>query len=184
MWKNCGLSDHDVKIMKLNNINTPRQSSETQIIRNFKKNSKTKFKINLSYQRWENIFYENDANIIFSNFLNRYLRIFYFTFTKREIHIKPKGNTWMTTGIKTLCIPKRDLYLHCRSSNDTKLQKHCKLYRKTLSWKHQIDQLTSKLSSACHAVRNVRAIMSQETLRVIYFSYLRSIVTHSIIFEG
>jgi hypothetical protein len=77
MCKSCGLSDHDVKIMKLNNINTSRQSSETQIIRSFKNYSKTKFKINLSCERWENIFCENDANIIFSNFFNGYLRIFY-----------------------------------------------------------------------------------------------------------
>ena len=163
--------------MKLNNIDTPRQSSETQIIRKFKKYSKTKFKINLSYERWENIFCENDFNIIFSNFLNRYLRIFYSSFTKGEIHIKPKGNTWMTAGIKTLCVHKRDLCLHCRNSNDTKLQEHYKLYSKTLSWKNHIDQLTSKLSPACYAVRNVKAIVSQETLRMIYFSYVRSIMT-------
>jgi hypothetical protein len=170
--------------MKLNNINTPRQSSETQTIRNFKKYSKTKFKINLSYERWENIFCENDANIIFSNFLNSYLRVFYSSFTKREIHIKPKGNTWMTTGIKTLCIHKRDLFLLCRKSNDTQLREHYKLYGKTLTWKNNIDQLKSKLSSACHAVRNVKAIMSQETLRMIYFPYLRSIMTYGIIFFG
>jgi len=85
--KSCGLSDYDVKIMKLNNVNRLRQFSETQIIRNFKNCSTTKFKINLSYEMWEIIFCENDANIIFSNFLNSYLRIFYSSFTKREIHI-------------------------------------------------------------------------------------------------
>jgi len=49
--------------------------------------------INLSYEMWENIFCENDVIIIFGKFLNRYLRIFYSSFTKRKIHNKPKGNT-------------------------------------------------------------------------------------------
>jgi hypothetical protein len=133
---------------------------------------------------WENIFCGNDANITFSNFLNRYLRIFYSSFTKRETHIKPKGKIWMTTGIKTLCIHHRDICLYCRKSNDTKLQEYYKLYRRTLSWKNHTDQLKSKSSCACYAVRNVKVIMSQETLRMLYFSYVRSIRTCGIIFGG
>jgi len=38
-----------------------------------------------------------------------------------------------------------------------------------------------KLSSACYAVK---AIVAQETLRMIAFSYVHCIMTHSIIFWG
>lgn len=34
-----------------------------------------------------------------------------------------------------------------------------------LSWKNRIDQLLSKLSSACHAHRTAKVIMVQETLK-------------------
>jgi hypothetical protein len=63
------LSDHDIQIIKLHNINTQRQSSETQIIRNFKKHSITKFKNKLSYETWDNIFVKNDVTVIFNKFL-------------------------------------------------------------------------------------------------------------------
>jgi hypothetical protein len=39
----------------------------------------------------------------------------------------------VTTGIKTSCIHKRDLYLYCRNSNDTNLKENYKLYCKMLS---------------------------------------------------
>lgn len=39
----------------------------------------------------------------------------------------------------------------------------------TLSWKNHIDQFMSKLSSACYAVRTVKAVMTQETLRMNFF---------------
>jgi len=69
-----GLSDHNAQIIKLNNINTLKQFSETQIIRNFSTHSITEFKIKLSYKTWNNIFDKYD--VIFNNFLNTYLRIF------------------------------------------------------------------------------------------------------------
>ena len=46
----------------------------------------------------------------------------------------------------------------------------------TLSFKNHIDQLMSKFSSAFCAVRTVRAFMSQETLRMIYFSYIYTLL--------
>jgi hypothetical protein len=45
-----------------------------------------------------------------------------------------------------------------------------------LSWKSHIDWVISKLSSACYAIRAVKPYMSQETLRIIYFSYVHSIM--------
>ena len=54
----------------------------------------------------------------------------------------------------------------------------------TLSWKSHIDQLVTKLSSACYAIRTVKDFMSQETLKMIYFSYVHSIIAYGIIFWG
>jgi len=34
---------------------------------------------------------------------------------------------------------------------------------KTLQWKHHIDQIMSKLSSACYAIKTVKVMMSQTT---------------------
>lgn len=53
-----------------------------------------------------------------------------------------------------------------------------------LSWKSHIDQLMSKLSIACYAIRTIQLFKSQETLRTIYFSYAHSIMTYSIILWG
>ena len=54
----------------------------------------------------------------------------------------------------------------------------------TLSRKNRIYQLMSKLSSACCAVRTVKAFMSQESLRMIYLSYTHSIIIYGIILWG
>jgi hypothetical protein len=51
-----------------------------------------------------------------------------------------------------------------------------------LSWKSHIEWLTSKLSTACYAIRAVKPYMSQETLRMVYFSYVHSVMTCGIIF--
>jgi hypothetical protein len=72
-----GLSDHDAQILKLNNLNTQGQYNEIQIIRSFNKQCITNFKIKLSFETWDNILGGNYVNIIFNNFLNTYLRIFY-----------------------------------------------------------------------------------------------------------
>ena len=53
-----------------------------------------------------------------------------------------------------------------------------------LSWKNHADQLMSKLSNACYAVRTVKSFMSHKALRIIYFSYVHSIMTYGIILEG
>ena len=39
-----------------------------------------------------------------------------------------------------------------------------------LSWNVHIDQIASKLNTACFAIRTIQAIMSPETLRMVYFA--------------
>jgi hypothetical protein len=53
---------------------------------------------------------------------------------------------------------------------------------KTLSWKFHIDKLVTKMSSACYAIGAVKGLMSQETLNMIYFTYVQSIMMYGIIF--
>ena len=45
----------------------------------------------------------------------------------------------------------------------------------TVTWDNHIDQLISRLNSACYAVRVVKAVLSRKALRILYFSYPHSI---------
>jgi len=54
----------------------------------------------------------------------------------------------------------------------------------SLSWKAHIDQMISKLNTACFVIRTIQAIMYLETLRIVYFAYIHSIISYRIIFWG
>jgi hypothetical protein len=54
----------------------------------------------------------------------------------------------------------------------------------SLLWKAHIDQMISKLNTACFVIRTLQAVMPQETLRMIYYSYVHSIMSYEIIFWG
>jgi hypothetical protein len=43
---------------------------------------------------------------------------------------------------------------------------------------------TNSLSSACYVIRSLRAVVSKNTLRMIHFSYVHSIITYGMIFWG
>jgi hypothetical protein len=53
-----------------------------------------------------------------------------------------------------------------------------------LTWNNNIDQLIYKLNSACYAIRAVYAMLSRKGLRMLYFSYVHSIISYGIIFGG
>jgi hypothetical protein len=91
------------------------------------------FKLNFSYESWDNVFINEDVDIIFNNFLNTYLRIFNTRFPTEKSHIKHNNKPWLTTGIKISCNKKRELYLLSKHSNHPKLCKDYKLYCKILS---------------------------------------------------
>jgi hypothetical protein len=52
----------------------------------------------------------------------------------------------------------------------------------TLTWVDHIDQLISRLNSACYTIRAVRAIFTTEALRMLYFPYVHSVISCGIIF--
>jgi hypothetical protein len=76
------------------------------VTREINKHTIMNFTLLLSYENWEDVFQEKDVNILFNNFLNTYLRIFYASFpnikTKNAYNLKP----WLTTGIRISCAKK------------------------------------------------------------------------------
>jgi len=54
----------------------------------------------------------------------------------------------------------------------------------TLTWKHHISELTTRLNKACYAIRSIKPFMSLDILRYTYFSYAHSIISYGIIFCG
>jgi hypothetical protein len=55
---------------------------------------------------------------------------------------------------------------------------------KTLSWNQQVDQRATKVCSARYAIRNLKHIVPQPTVRTVYCAYIHSILSYSIIFWG
>jgi hypothetical protein len=54
----------------------------------------------------------------------------------------------------------------------------------TLSWRTHIDTIIPKLSSASFALRVVKPFLSQDSLKMVYYSYFNSIMTYRLIFWG
>jgi hypothetical protein len=54
----------------------------------------------------------------------------------------------------------------------------------TFFWKNHIDTIIPKLSSACFAVTAVQPSLSQESPKMVYFSYFHSIMTYRLVFWG
>ena len=52
----------------------------------------------------------------------------------------------------------------------------------TLSWKTHIDTILPKLSSASVALRVVKTFLTQDSLKVVYYSYFHSMMTYRLIF--
>ena len=53
-----------------------------------------------------------------------------------------------------------------------------------LSWKPHINQLCSKLRSACYILRTLTPFLTQQNMKIIYFSYFHSVMTYGIILGG
>jgi hypothetical protein len=110
------------------------------------------------------------------------------------------GNEWFKNNLLSLNLNKTT-YLQFRTNNSQKLDSNNTLMNnqitnstntrflglaveEMLSWKCHINQILSKLSSACCAVRVITPLMSEDTLKMIYHSYVHSIMTYGIIFWG
>jgi hypothetical protein len=71
-----------------------------------------------------------------------------------------------------------------RITNATKIQFLGLTIDDTLSWKQHLEQVVNKMCSACYALRNIKHITPVDTLRVIYFAHIHSIISYGIIFWG
>jgi hypothetical protein len=54
----------------------------------------------------------------------------------------------------------------------------------SLSWESHIDEIIQKLSLACYMIRNIKPLMSLNTLKNIYHSYFHSVMTYGLIYWG
>ena len=50
-----------------------------------------------------------------------------------------------------------------------------------LPWRIHVDQLTTKLSTACHVIRSIKLFMSHKTLRLIYHFLFHTVMSYRII---
>jgi hypothetical protein len=120
------------------------------------------FQLRLSYESWGSIFSNTDNmdNI----FLNNYLRIVYTSFPLRKITERGKIRQWITTGIKTSCNHKRQLYLLSKDSNDINLIKYYKQYCRILAtaiteakrskYNYQIINSTNKMKTIWNIIKS------------------------------
>ena len=113
-----GQSDQDAQVMEVLNIFNHNPKNHYKLTRRIDSNSIQTFIDLLSHENWEEVFLDENVNIIFNNFLNIYLRIFNASFpvVKRKEFIR--FNPWIMTGIKISCTTKRDLYVRYRNSKD------------------------------------------------------------------
>jgi len=124
-----GLSDYDAELLKINYVNLQLQNRHIYTIRNINNYSIEKFKTRLSYESWDSIFSYNgniDIDILFSLFLNNYLRILYTSFPPHKIIERSNNNSWLTPGIRISCRCKRCLCLLSRDSDDVILKNYYK----------------------------------------------------------
>ena len=123
-----GLSNHDAQIIAFTDIFISTTKQTFSSIRKIDSNTINTFVLQLSYENWENVFLEENVNVIFNNFLNTDLKIFYasFPFVKLKKSCKPRP--WITKGVKFSCVKKRKLYLTYRNSNNPKHKEHYKEY--------------------------------------------------------
>jgi hypothetical protein len=75
-------------------------------------------------------------------------------------------------------------YDHINISNSTETKFLGLIIDETLSWNQHVDQIATKLCSACYALRNLKHIIPQSTLQTIYYAYIHSILSYGIIFWG
>jgi hypothetical protein len=109
-------------------------------------------------------------------------------------------NTWFNVDLLNLNFNKTP-YLEFRTKNYYNVNKQINYDEKsittaseikflglniddTLYWKQHIEQVISKISTVCYVLRNIKHIVSLDTLKVIYFAHIHSIISYGIILWG
>ena len=121
-------------------------------------------------------------------------------FEKRVNKIIQDINEWFNTNLLSLNVDKThfiQFVTNNSSSTDLNImhenKKKTKVYNtkflglmldSTLSWKTHINIILPKLSLASLALRVVKPFLSQDSLKMVYYSYFHSIMTYGLIFWG
>ena len=82
---------------------------------------------------WELVFDGNDVNKIFNSFQNIFLSIHYSIFPLIQAKSKMIQNSWITPGIITSLIHKREWYKELQINNNATLASYYRDYTKILS---------------------------------------------------
>jgi hypothetical protein len=130
-----GLSDHDAQLLTIRQIVSPNLGRNLITTRKFDNYSISEFIDKLSNESWDNIFYNEDINVMFNSFLNNYLRIFNLCFPLQTVMTKNNfiKTKWITKGIKISCNNKRKLYLSYSQNPNEETKRHYRLYSKILT---------------------------------------------------
>ena len=100
--------------------------NKTKLIRKIDEHTIFYFIYNISNKTWDSVFDATDVNRMFNSFLNTYLRIFNSCFPLIRTRTSKYNNNWITTGIRTSCKRKRELFSLTRNSNNTALKQYYK----------------------------------------------------------
>jgi hypothetical protein len=109
-------------------------------------------------------------------------------------------NSWFKTNLLSLNINKT-YFLHFQTNTDIDNALEINYMNKTvfsvssvkflgllvddtLSWDKHINKIALKLSSASYALWALTPLLSKNALKMLYFSYARSIISYGIIFWG
>jgi hypothetical protein len=52
------------------------------------------------------------------------------------------------------------------------------------SWKYHTDQLIDQLNKSCYVISSIKPFLSLKTIKMVYLSYVHSLLTYGIIFRG
>jgi len=137
------------------------------------------------------VLYANDTSFVITNpspieFDNKLNKIFV------------EVNKWFRNNLLSLNLNKTT-YLQFRKKNSQKLDLNITLLNnqitnstntkflsltieETLSWKCHINQILLRLSLVYYAMKVITPLMSEDTLKIIYYSYVHLIIIYSIIF--
>jgi Notch-like protein len=130
-----GLSD-DSQLLLLNNIKIQNSNLCRPIKRQINKANIENFKLNLSYETWEEIFIDDEVDKIFNSFLNTYLRVFNKSFPVKKSYHNYNNKAWLTVGIRISCQHKRNLHIFCRNVKSPILnayyKKYCRILREVI----------------------------------------------------
>jgi hypothetical protein len=110
--------------------------------------------------------------------------------------IRDKINKWFMVNLLSLNFNKTNYMNFSSKSNiivnygDIQINNNCDIkflgliIDSTMSWKDHTNHLVTKFSAASYSILILSVVMTQESLKMIYFAYVHSVMSYGIIFWG